>query len=64
MKIALIYVIDPPALTIQAILLSASVRRHLPDADLIAYCPEEKITQVCPENLSQLWGFSGALLFF
>lgn len=49
MKIALIYVIDPPALTIQAILLSASVRRHLPDADLIAYCPEEKINQVPPQ---------------
>lgn len=47
--VALIYVIDPPALTIQAILLSASVRRHLPGADVIAYCPEEKIGMVPPQ---------------
>jgi hypothetical protein len=39
---ALIYVVDPPHLMIESILLSASVRRHMPDVDLIAYCPAAK----------------------
>lgn len=46
---AFIYVIDPPALTIEAILLSASVRRHMPDIDVIAYCPEEKANDLPPQ---------------
>jgi|GEM_PF-3309172 len=46
---ALIYVIDPPALTIEAILLSASVRRHMPHIDLIAYCPAEKADTLPPQ---------------
>lgn len=46
---ALIYVIDPPALTIEALLLSASVRRHMPEVDLIAYCPEEKAERLPPQ---------------
>lgn len=43
---AFIYVVDPPILTLEAILLSTSVRRHLPDAELIAYCPSEKVDQL------------------
>ncbi|HWL58481.1 MAG TPA: hypothetical protein VNQ78_17625 [Paracoccus sp. (in: a-proteobacteria)] len=46
---AFIYVIDPPKLTIEAIFLSASVRRHLPHIDLIAYCPEEKADLLPPQ---------------
>lgn len=48
-KTSLIYVIDPPALMIEAILLSASVRRHMPEVDLIAYCPAEKADLLPPQ---------------
>lgn len=46
---SIIFVIDPPALTLQSILLVASVRRHLPDTDLIAYCPSEKADTLPPQ---------------
>lgn len=46
---SIIFVIDPPALTIQSILLVASVRKHLPLADLIAYCPSEKAKDLPPQ---------------
>lgn len=44
-----IFVIDPPALTLQAVLIVASIRRHLPDTDLIAYCPSEKANDLPPQ---------------
>lgn len=47
--VSFIFVIDPPALTLQSILIAASVRRHLPEIDLIAYCPSEKADSLPPQ---------------
>lgn len=49
---AFIFVIDPPALVMEAVLLIASIKRHMPHIDMIAYCPEEKFNFI-PEQLHE-----------
>lgn len=46
---SLIFVVDPPNLVIDAILLLASIRRHMPDIHVVGYCPAEKEDKLPPQ---------------
>lgn len=47
-KATIIYVIDPPGLILDSIFLLTSIRSTMPDVDVIAYCPENKIASLPP----------------
>lgn len=51
-SIAFIFVIDPPALVLETIILTASFARHFPNAEIIAYCPEAKARHI-PKQLHE-----------
>ncbi|MDB6453374.1 hypothetical protein [Falsirhodobacter sp. 20TX0035] len=40
--VSFFHVIDPPALLLDSIILTCTLRQHLPGAEVIAYCPETK----------------------
>ena len=42
MNCSIVFVIDPPGLVAEAIPLVLSIREHLPNTQVIAYCPKEK----------------------
>lgn len=44
-----IFVIDPPVLYVEAVLLVASIRRNLTNVDITAYCPAEKLIYLLPQ---------------
>ena len=46
MSCSIVFVIDPPGLIAEAVPLISSIREHLPNAHVIAYCPKEKETLV------------------
>ena len=46
MSCSIVFVIDPPGLIAEAVPLIFSIREHLPNAHVIAYCPKEKETLV------------------
>lgn len=41
-RFSIVFVVDPPGLVLDSILLLASIRRHLPDAHVVPYCPAAK----------------------
>ncbi|MDS9467364.1 hypothetical protein RGQ15_07220 [Paracoccus sp. MBLB3053] len=46
---SIIFVLDPPKLIADGILLVASIRRHMPDTEVIGYCPAEKAEMIPPQ---------------
>ncbi|WP_273699816.1 hypothetical protein [Paracoccus sphaerophysae] len=61
MDTSVIFVVDPPHLILESIMLVGSVRRHLPDVDLQAYCPASKRGAI-PSQLVQFFKWHGVTL--
>ncbi len=51
---SLFFVIDPPALLLDSVILVSTARYHLPDVELVAYCPDAK-REFVPEFLKELY---------
>lgn len=48
---SIIFVVDPPGLVLDSILLLASIRKHMPDVSVIPYCPASKAEALPPQLL-------------
>lgn len=51
---SLFFVIDPPALLLDSVILVSTARYHLPDVELVAYCPDAK-REFVPAFLKELY---------
>ncbi|WP_045388999.1 hypothetical protein [Falsirhodobacter sp. alg1] len=48
-KTSIIFVVDPPGLVVDGLLLLSSLRKHMPDIDIVPYCPAEKKELLPPQ---------------
>lgn len=48
---SIIFVVDPPGLVLDSILLLASIRKHMPDVPVVPYCPASKADALPPQLL-------------
>ncbi|WP_134679826.1 hypothetical protein [Paracoccus ravus] len=61
--VSIIFVIDPPKLVTDGVLLLASIRRHMPDIEVIGYCPQEK-AETMPAQVSEYFAANNAEIRF
>ena len=61
--VSFFHVIDPPALLLDSIILSCTLRMHFPEAEVIAYCPETK-RDLVPPYVAEFYRHTGVDLRF
>lgn len=61
MDTSVVFVVDPPQLILESILLVGSVRKHLPGIDIQAYCPAAK-RRLIPPQLTEFFERNGVTL--
>ncbi|CAM3049668.1 hypothetical protein PANO111632_00020 [Paracoccus nototheniae] len=56
---SIIFVVDPPGLVLDSILLLASIRKHMPDVPVVPYCPAAK-AEALPPQLTEFFAHHDA----